>query len=104
MEDTVELGGNIELSGFSEFDGGSMVVIKKVVGTYAKKFSESSKDFEKLSVTVKPVHQREKSEKFELHAKLTIKGKPYTSEITDRNIYFALDRVLKKLEAEQGKK
>ena len=49
--DKIELGGNIELVGFKELDHASMVVLKKIVGTYAKKFSEANSDFEKLVVT-----------------------------------------------------
>lgn len=98
MDDTVVLGGNIELSGFSELDGGSMIILKKVVGNYAKKFSERCSKFEKLSVNMKTVHEREKSEKYELHAKLLDNGNPSTSEVTDRNLFFALDSVLKKIE------
>lgn len=98
MEDAVVLGGNIELSGFSELDGGSIIIIKKVVGNYAKKFSERCSKFEKLSVTMKRIHEREKSEKYELHIKLMENGKPITAEITDRNLFFALDSVLKRVE------
>lgn len=100
MADVVELGGNIELKGFSELDGASMVVVKKIVGNYAKKFSEKCKKFEKLSVTLKKVHKREKSEKYELHAKVSDGGKDYNAEITDRNLFFVLDSVLKKVEKE----
>jgi len=100
MDDTVELGGNIRLTGFSELDGGSIIVVKKIVGSYAKKFSERCKKFEKLTLTLKTVHKKEKSEKYELHAKVADGGKDYNAEITERNLFFALDTVLKKLERE----
>ncbi len=96
--DTVELGGNIDLTGFREIEPGMMVVIKKIVGTYAKKFSEQRSDFEKLSISLKTVHKTEGSEKYELHGKLMLGGKPVTSEVTDRNLFFALDSVMKKIE------
>ena len=98
--DIVELGGHIELSGFRELDGASMIILKKIVGSYAKKFSESITDFEKLSVNMKKVHEREKSEKYELHAKLVAGGRQFNSEVTDRNLFFALDKALKKVEKE----
>lgn len=100
MVETMELGGNIELTGFSELDPGVLVVVKKVVGNYAKRLSEIEKDFEKLQVTLKTVHKTAKSEKNELHAKVIAKGKPYTAEVTDLNLFFALDKVLKKVENE----
>lgn len=35
--DTLELGGNIQLTGFSELNGGQMIVLKKIVGNYCEK-------------------------------------------------------------------
>jgi len=99
----VELGGNIELVGFEEIDGGSMIVVKKVVGNYAKKFSEICKQFQNLKVTLKKVHEREKSEKYELQGKLVNDGKVFNSEMTDMNLFFALDKILKAMETEVKK-
>lgn len=98
QEDTVELGGNISLSGFKDLEPGSMIIIKKIVGNCAKKFSEKSPDFEKLALTMKKVHEKEKSEKYEMHAKLILKGKPVVAEDTDRNLFVVIDKVLKKIE------
>ncbi len=97
-EETVELGGNIFLTGFNVVEPGMLVVVKKIVGTYAKKFSENIKGFENLSLHLKLVHERETSEKYELHVKLMADGKPITSEMTDRNLFVILDAVLKKIE------
>lgn len=97
----IELGGNIELVGFKEvIDGATMIVLKKIVGNYVRKFSEISKTFEKLTLTLKEVHtsQDEKSRKFELHARVLNGGKPITSEVTDKNLFFAVDSALKKVE------
>ena len=99
-EETLELGGNISLTGFGVLEPGVMVVVKKIVGNYAKKLSEVTKNFEQISLVLKPVHQKEKSELYELHAKMVAAGKPVTAEITDRNLFFALDKVLKKIESE----
>ena len=46
MSDALQLGGNIELSGFREIDPASMVIIKKIVGNYARKFSDHFDGFE----------------------------------------------------------
>ena len=99
----ISLGGNIELSGFNVVDGAGMIVVKKIVGNYARRFSEITKQFELLSLTLKTVHEREKSEKYELHAKVMDTGKSYTAEVTDRNLFFAIDNVLKKVEQEISK-
>jgi len=52
---------------------------------------------ELLHITLKAVHEREKSEKYEVHAKVIDGGKVYASEITDRNLFVAVDSVLKKV-------
>ncbi|MAH33287.1 hypothetical protein CL615_02760 [archaeon] len=97
MDDVMQLGGSINLTGFRDVDGSSMVVLKKIIGNYAKRMSDISDKFESLSVTMKPVHGTEKSEKYEMHAKLMDNGKPFVSEVVDRNLFVAVDSVLKKI-------
>ena len=94
----MELGGNITLTGFKTLDKDTLVIVKKIVGTYVKKISEKNDKFQSLTITLKPIHERETSEKYELKANLTGE-KQYNSEVTDRNLMFALDKVLKKLDA-----
>jgi hypothetical protein len=94
----IQLGGNIELIGFSEIDRAQMVVVKKIVGNYARKFSEMVQNFEKLSLAVKRIHAVEKSENYEITAKLIAAGKPINGSVTDRNIFFGIDKVLKIIE------
>ncbi len=98
--DSLELGGNIELSGFSEIDSASLIIVKKVVGNYVKKISEQNKKFEKLSLNMKEVHKTEKSEKYEIHCVVTIGGKNFASEITERNLFVGIDSVLRKVDKE----
>lgn len=100
MEDDMQLGGNIQLSGFRDIDGASMVVLKKMIGNYARKMSDIKKDFEQLKITMKPIHETEKSEKYEIHASLIAGGKPVTSEVTERNLFVAVDNALKKVVSE----
>ena len=102
-EETVALGGNIELVGFRDLDGASLVIVKKVVGNYARKISEVVRNVEKLKLSLKPVHKTESSQVNELHAQLIFAGKQLNASETDRNLFFAIDRVLKKIEAEASK-
>ena len=98
MEDeSIKLGGNIQLTGFREIDGSSMIVLKKIIGNYAKRISELAKKLEVLHITLKSVHGREKSEKYEVHVKIIDDGRVYASEVTDRNLFVAVDIVLKKM-------
>ncbi len=93
----IELGGNITLVGFKEIEKAELVVVKKLVGSYTRKMSDTVSGFENLTVTLKIVHKTEGSKKYEFHAKAMVSGKPITSEITDRNLFVGLDDVLKKV-------
>ena len=98
-EDSVQLGGNIVLSGFRDIDGGSKVILRKIVGSYARKFADSTSNFEKLALSMKLVHQTEGSQKYEIKGKMVDNGQVFASDITDRNLFVAIDGVLKKLES-----
>src|SRR3989344_8111480 len=99
-----ELGGNITLVGFKELETSEIIVVKKVVGSYARKMSDSSSNFENLTVTLKTVHKTAKSEKYEVHARLLDNGQLYTGEAIERNLFVALDTCLRRaLESKQHK-
>ena len=100
MVDTLQLGGNIELTGFSELEPAVMIVVKKIVGNYAKRVSNLVENFEQLHITLKEVHKSEKSQRFELHAKVLAGGQVYAAETTDINLFVTMDKVLKKVENE----
>ena len=95
---TLELGGNIQLTGFRELDPATLVIVKKIVGNFVKNISTST-DFRGLNVTLKTVHAREKGEKYEIHAHLKTDA-VHTSYVVERNILVGLDSVLKKVEKE----
>ncbi|MBI3033690.1 hypothetical protein HYY72_00850 [Candidatus Woesearchaeota archaeon] len=99
-DDTVTLGGNIELTGFRDVDGGSVIIMKKIIGNYARRFSELCPGFDVLKLQMKKIREREKSESYEIHGMLVDKGRHYNASISDMNLFFALDKVLKKLENE----
>ena len=99
-EDMLQLGGNIQLSGFKNVDRSMMVVLKKIVGSHVKRYGDICQKFESLTLTMKPVHQTEQNVLYELHAKCMDNGKPIVAEGTDRNLFVILDDVLKKVESE----
>ncbi|MBI4150247.1 hypothetical protein HY488_02470 [Candidatus Woesearchaeota archaeon] len=99
---TIELGGNIELVGFRELDSSKLIVVKKMVGNYARKMSEDTKNFEKLVVTLKQIGQPD-AHKFELHGKLMDNGRPITSVAVDYNVFFALDKALSGIMQQMGR-
>jgi len=91
-EENIVLGGNIELVGFKEVDGGSMVILKKMIGNHVRKMSETIQNFEKLTVTLKKVGGGHN--KFEVHARLLGNGNQVNSELTDFNLFFTIDKAL----------
>ncbi len=97
-EDPIELGGLITLKGFSDLEPAKLIVVKKIVGTYVRKYSDHIEGFDSIELYVKPVHKTKKSEKHEFHAKAIIDGTVKNTEVTERNFFVGLDKVLKKME------
>ena len=96
----IELGGNITLVGFKELGYAEFVIVKKVVGNYARKFSEKT-PFSNLRLTLKPIHKTtDEVTKFEIKANLEIDGTHYNAELVEHNLFIAIDTILKKLEAQ----
>ncbi len=91
----IELGGNITLVGFTDLEPAKLIVIKKLVGNYARRMSNSVQNFENLTVTLKSIHGEDG--KVELHSKLMAGGNHITSEVTDFNLFYALDKSLNKI-------
>lgn len=91
MEDIIQLGGNIELIGFKELDMAKMVVLKKMVGNYAKTMSEKNTSFSKLKLTGK-----KEGDNLKISAEMTA-DKAYSGEETGTNLFVVLDSALKKI-------
>ena len=91
----ISLGGNIELVGFKEMDGGSMIILKKMVGNHVRKLSGMCDNFENLTLTMKKVGAG--NNKFEMNARLLDNGKQFNTEVTDFNLFFTTDKVLQKM-------
>lgn len=89
MDSTVRLGGNIELYGIENFDGATMVVLKKIIGMYARKFSD--KGLERLAVSFAGK---------DIKIEVSVNGSVHSSESSHDNMFFALDFALKEV---QGK-
>jgi hypothetical protein len=95
----IELGGNITLVGFKDIDSSEMIVLKKIIGNYTKKFNEKCKNFESITVSLKTVHDIEKPGKYEVQVKLMDEGKPVNSNVTNANLFISVGDALKKIES-----
>ncbi len=101
---TIELGGNIVLTGFNDLDYSEMIVVKKLIGSSTKKMSNHCDKIEEMKLTLKKIHEIEGNAKYELHGQLICNGKNYNSKFVDKNIYIAIDQVTKKILNELAKK
>lgn len=89
MDNTIHLGGNIELSGVEALDSASMVILKKMIGNYARQFSEKI-NVQKLSVNVS------KSDAGHcLNSVLVTDSSTVSAEFVHSNLFIALDGSLK---------
>jgi ribosome-associated translation inhibitor RaiA len=95
----IELGGNIELVGFKDLDSAELIILKKIIGNYARKFSDGIKGYERLSINLKKIGGQ-KSSKYEFDGKLMINGKLVNSSTTENNLFMGVAEVLKKLESQ----
>ena len=85
----IKLGGNIELEGFEALEPAKLVVIKKVVGNYARQMADSGKGFERLAITI-----TQKGSMFDIRASAVFNGKETSKDVADSKLFYGLDNVL----------
>ena len=83
----MRLGGNIELFGVENIDGATMVVLKKIIGTYARKFSE--KGLERLSVSFAGN---------DVKIEVVSNGNAFSSAASHANLFYSVAQALKGVE------
>lgn len=95
-EKSEKLGGNITLSGFN-LEPIEMVVVKKIIGHYAKKISEKI-SYKELKITLK---QSRKTNMFLHQIKAEVlAGKLLEASSENKNLYNALSDALNKVYAQ----
>lgn len=87
----------IQLAGFRDIDRSSMEIVDTNIQNHARRIAELADKNAILHVTLKPIHEREKSEIYDIHAKVADGGKVYASHVTDRNLFVAVDKALQKV-------
>ncbi|MDP2750471.1 MAG: hypothetical protein Q8O89_06585 [Nanoarchaeota archaeon] len=99
--ETLKLGENIELNGFSKVDRSTMVILKKVIGNHVKNLFQICAGFEKLVLTMNVPEKIEESSKkslYELKGVVVDGQKEFSSQSEAVNLFVAVDDVLKNLE------
>ena len=90
--DSVSLGGNIVLNGFSNVEKAKLVVLKKIIGNSVKEMQEKRKDYEKIKISLEGDENNASIE-----IELTAGGNSIVGEDTQNNMFMALDGALKKI-------
>lgn len=88
----IELGGNIKLQGFDKMEPSKLIVVKKIVGNYAKEISDKLTPFQELSLSLNL-----QNDSHELLAKIITNEMLIESKSTHPNLFFAIDRALSNL-------
>ena len=102
--ESINLGDNIQLSGFKIVSSEELVVVKKLIGTQVRKFQDMLPGFERFVVHLKPIHKTEKNMQYEISAELIHEGKVKNSKIVDRNLFMGLSIIFNKFESMLQKK
>jgi hypothetical protein len=89
-----ELGGSIVLSNF-ELDGSEMIIVKKLVGNYAKKI-RNFHDYEELKLEMKTI-DKGKTKRFDVNARLMYGGNRANSSAEGFNPFVIINEVLEKI-------
>jgi len=87
------LGGNIELDGFDALEPAVLVVVKKMVGSEARKISESGVNFEKLKLSLNSPGDSS----YDVSANISFQGNEFEASASENNLFFGIDSVFKKL-------
>tara|TARA_Y100000310_G_C20700699_1_gene829580 strand:+ start:643 stop:930 length:288 start_codon:yes stop_codon:yes gene_type:complete len=85
----IELGGSIKLSGFENLDPATLIVVKKIVGNYAKKMSQESQDFSGLFLEL-----NSENNNFSINATVSKKLGDIDSKSDSTNLFFAMSKAL----------
>lgn len=87
----MELGGNIKLDGLEGIEPALLIVIKKIVGNFAKRYSEKT-EVKELLVTL------EDKDKNKVTVKLQGSDKEFKESKEGDNLFFVLDEMLVKIQ------
>ena len=85
----MKLGGNIVLDGCDNLEPATLIVLKKMVGNYARKISEKNA-FEELKINLQNT-----GDNCKLEATLSRAGSQDVKSAEDSNLFFALNNALK---------
>ncbi len=84
----IELGGNIKLEGFGEMEPGKLIVVNKMVGSYARKISDK-KQYNELKMSLKMEENN-----YEINVVCDNEDNKVEGVKSDKNLFFAINGAL----------
>ena len=85
----MKLGGNIVLDGCDNLEPATLIVLKKMVGNYARKISEKNA-FDELKINLQNT-----GDNCKLEAALCRAGRQYVNDSEDSSVFFGLNNAVK---------
>lgn len=100
----MSIGNDIILTGFKDLDEQTQADVKRIVETHVNTIKgHVGEKFNRVNLTLKGIHKRETSQKYDINIHLRIDNKDYYAEFVDRNIFITLDTVFEKAQKELEK-
>jgi len=90
----------VELAGFRRLDRSVIDEVRRNIEKHLGRLSRLSSKLENLHLTLKTLHEREKSEIYDIKARMRDNGKIFVSHAMSRNLLAAVDDALEKLASE----
>ncbi len=88
---------NIILSGFSTLDAETKGMVSAKAKDFFQEMARKKGKLTSLHMTLKVIHEREKSEKYEIMGKIQEGSRFHSATVIDRNPLTAVDDLLRKL-------
>jgi hypothetical protein len=95
----MELGGNIKLSGFNNLDHATLIVVKKMIGNYARKITETIGPLQELKLSL----ENSDASGWDLKASLILNSSNFSSQNKGSNLFYTMNNVLNSIIQEAKK-
>lgn len=100
----MSIGNDIILTGFKDLDEQTQMQVKKLVETHVNTIrNHFGEKFNRVNLTLKSIHKRETSQKYDINIHLRVDNKDYYAEFVDRNLFTTIDTVFEKVQKEVEK-
>lgn len=100
----MSIGNDIILTGFKDLDEQTQADVRRIVETHVHTIKgHVGEKFNRVNLTLKGIHKRETSQKYDVNIHLRVDNKDYYAEFIDRNLLTTIDTVFEKVQKELEK-